>query len=60
MKTRYIVHYGYGNTIHTNSRNAKKWVIELGTDVIITDNNDNVICRGYNNPEFGAYAAAEH
>lgn len=60
MKTRYIVHHGYGNTIHTNSRNAKKWVVELGTDVIITDNNGNVICRGYNNFEFGAYAVAEH
>jgi hypothetical protein len=59
MKTRYIVHYGYGNTIHTNSRNAKRWVIELGTDVIIMDNNDNVIYRGYNNAEFGAYAVAE-
>jgi hypothetical protein len=60
MKTRYIVHYGCGNTIRTNSRNAKKWVVELGTDVIITDNNGNVICRGYNNFEFGAYAVAEH
>ena len=60
--TRYIVYYGIGmmNTIRTNSRNAKKWVIELGTDVIITDNNDNIICHGYNNAEFGVYAVAEH
>lgn len=44
---KYIIHYGYGNTLESNSRNVKKWIRDLGVDrVTITTKSGKFVCEG--------------
>lgn len=46
LKMKYIVNYGNGNTIETNSRNARKWVNDLGENIVITTKTGKFVCEG--------------
>ena len=53
---RYVVWYGSGmmNHFESDSRNAKRHLLELGGDeVIITNKHGETISRAINSPEFG-------
>ena len=42
---RYLVHYGNGNKIKSNSRNARQWARDLGESVTITNSSGKFVCR---------------
>lgn len=42
---KYLVHYGNGNKVETDSRNARQWARDVGESVTITNNSGKFICR---------------
>ena len=44
---RYLVNYGNGNVIESNSRNARKLVRDLGYDVYITTKTGKFVCKTF-------------